>query len=489
MKKFRDFESAREFARSLNLKRQKEWLEYCKSGNKPDDIPSAPWHTYKKDYKGMGDWLGTGRIADKDRVYRSFKEAREFVRSLNLKGQKEWIEYCKSGDKPDDIPAALWSTYKKEWISMRDILGTGNIANYNKVFRPYQEAREFARALKLKGEREWREYCKSGNKPDDIPSHSYSYYKKEWKGWGDFLGNEWRSFESAREFVRKLGLKFRKEWVEYCKSGNKPDDIPIRPEKVYKKEWKGWRNFLGNEWRSIESAREFVLSLGLKSNTKWREYCKSGDKPDDIPAQPDVIYKNEWKGWGDFLGTGNVLKKEFKDFESAREFVLSLGLKSNTKWKEYCKSGNKPDDIPAQPDVVYKKDFKGYGDWLGTGNIANFNKVYRPFKEAREFVLSLGLKSSTKWKEYCKSGDKPDDIPVNPDVVYKKDFKGFGDWLGTGNIANFNKVYRPFKEAREFVQKLGLKNHEEWKEYCKSGNKPNDIPAVPWVVYKEWKKK
>ena len=48
MKKFRDFESAREFARSLNLKRQKEWLEYCKSGNKPDDIPSAPWNTYKE---------------------------------------------------------------------------------------------------------------------------------------------------------------------------------------------------------------------------------------------------------------------------------------------------------------------------------------------------------------------------------------------------------------------------------------------------------
>ena len=45
---FRSFESAREFVRSLNLKNQKEWLEYCKSGNKPDDIPSNPWKTYKK---------------------------------------------------------------------------------------------------------------------------------------------------------------------------------------------------------------------------------------------------------------------------------------------------------------------------------------------------------------------------------------------------------------------------------------------------------
>ena len=47
-KQFRDFESAREFVRSLKLKGQKEWYEYCKSGNKPDDIPSSPWNVYNE---------------------------------------------------------------------------------------------------------------------------------------------------------------------------------------------------------------------------------------------------------------------------------------------------------------------------------------------------------------------------------------------------------------------------------------------------------
>ena len=114
MKKFRDFESAREFARSLGLQSTKEWRAYTKSGDKPDDIPNSPDSTYKKNFKGYGDWLGTGTVATNDRVYRSFKEAREFVRSLNLKGVNEWREYCKSGNKPDDIPAAPWVTYK-EW--------------------------------------------------------------------------------------------------------------------------------------------------------------------------------------------------------------------------------------------------------------------------------------------------------------------------------------------------------------------------------------
>ena len=105
MKKFRDFESAREFVKALNLKNQKEWKEYCKSGNKPDDIPSTPEGTYKNDFKGIGDWLGT--------EWRSFEKAREFVRSLGLKNYAEWYEYCKSGNKPDDIPSSPWYTYKK----------------------------------------------------------------------------------------------------------------------------------------------------------------------------------------------------------------------------------------------------------------------------------------------------------------------------------------------------------------------------------------
>jgi hypothetical protein len=51
------------------------------------------------------------------------------------------------------------------------------------------------------------------------------------------------------------------------------------------------------------------------------------------------------------------------------------------------------------------------------------------------------------------------------------------------------KTFRDFESAREFVKKLGLKNQKEWKKYCKSGKKPDDIPSAPWYIYKEWKKK
>jgi hypothetical protein len=229
----------------------------------------------------------------------------------------------------------------------------------------------------------------------------------------------------------------------------------------------------------------------LKNQKEWNEYCKSGNKPEDIPQKPERTYKKDFKGIGDWIGTGRVanFNRQFRPYKEAREFVRSLGLKGVVKWYEYCKSGNKPEDIPQKPERTYKKDFKGYGDWLGTGRIANFNRQYRPFKEAREFVRSLGLKNNKEWNEYCKSGNKPDDIPAGPPRTYKNEWEGIGDWIGTGIVASQNKEFRPYKEARDFVQKLGLKTYSDWEKYCKSGDKPDDIPAAPWQVYKEWKKK
>ncbi|MCL5123021.1 MAG: hypothetical protein M1511_00690 [Deltaproteobacteria bacterium] len=58
------------------------------------------------------------------------------------------------------------------------------------------------------------------------------------------------------------------------------------------------------------------------------------------------------------------------------------------------------------------------------------------FKEAREFVRSLGLNSRQEWTKYCKSEvpnkpQKPANMPDNPSTTYKdKGWSGWGDWLG-----------------------------------------------------------
>jgi hypothetical protein len=184
---------------------------------------------------------------------------------------------------------------------------------------------------------------------------------------------------------------------------------------------------------------------------------------------------------------------KFRPFIEARDFVRTLKLKSQKEWQEYCKY-RKPYDIPSMPHKVYKdKGWKGLGDWLGTGYVASQNRQYRSLEECKEFVHKLGLKNREDWLKYCKLGNKPEDIPNYPNDPFKKEWKGWGDWLGTGFIAHQNRQYRSFEEAKKFVHRLGLQRLEEWDEYCKSGNKPEDIPARPpqtyeneWISWPDW---
>ena len=191
--------------------------------------------------------------------------------------------------------------------------------------------------------------------------------------------------------------------------------------------------------------------------------------------------------------------KKFRDFESAREFASKLGLKSVREWEKICKSGNKPDDIPAIPSRNYKnKGWKDWGNFLGTDNIYPQDKEFRSFNEVREFAQSLGLKSKTGWDKYCKSGNKPDDVPSSPANNYKKDFKGWGDFLGTGNIKHGDESYLPWHEAKKEYQKLGkqydLKNFSDWEKFAKKNKKllkKLSLPQLPWNIYtkeRAWKK-
>lgn len=337
----RPFEQARAFVHALSFKSVGEWRSYCagkmedQCGKLPPDIPSNPDKHYKYGgWSGMGDWLGTGRIADQDRVYWDYETAKQFVYLLGLKTRDQWNAYCR-GEMPHLPPL-----------------------------------------------------------PDDIPKYSQGTYTKtkEWRGWRDWVGNpepgpknrKWRDFEAARAFVHTLGLKSQRAWQAYFQSGLRPNDIPANPPaiKQYKCKWAGWPDWLGyqrvarggsgQKWREFVKARDFVRGLGLKNSEDWKSYCTGNMPhlppfPEDIPKAPWVAYE-EWVSVGDWLGTGVVAThhREYWPFAKARHFARGLGLNSVT-WREYYRSGKRPDELPAAPDQKYAED--GWVDWpdfLGT---------------------------------------------------------------------------------------------------------------------------
>ena len=114
------------------------------------------------------------------------------MRSLGLESKKEWKEWSKSGKRPHDVPSNPDKTYHDEgWVSYPDWLGYGVGRLPRNVFLPFEEAREYARSLQLKGVKEWKEWCASGKLPDDgsVPSAPHNTYRDEgWEGYRDWLG-------------------------------------------------------------------------------------------------------------------------------------------------------------------------------------------------------------------------------------------------------------------------------------------------------------
>lgn len=117
-------------------------------------------------------------------------------------------------------------------------------------------------------------------------------------------------------------------------------------------------------YMSFRKARAFVRGLGLKSAGEWRDYVKSGMKPDDIPAAPHYIYANDgWAGWGDWLKAGVVSRYlsqyRYRRFKKFRALARGLGLISDSEWNRDDKA-KKPHDAPADPQQAYASS-----GWVG----------------------------------------------------------------------------------------------------------------------------
>ena len=203
----------------------------------------------------------------------------------------------------------------------------------------------------------------------------------------------------------------------------------------------------------------------------------------------NIVDKIEQYGLQDWIEEVKSIG-ELQPFEQARKFARSLGLKNRDVWYAWAKTDARPDDIPSNArDSYINSGWVSWGDWLGTKNRIG---GYKPFKQARYVVRSVGLRNWKEWREWRKTDARPDDIPASPDGVYKDSgWVSLGDWLGTKNRRG---GWMPFEEARAFVRLLGLKTRKEWNKWAKTEARLDNIPAAPdktyrdngWVGVKDW---
>lgn len=81
-------------------------------------------------------------------------------------------------------------------------------------------------------------------------------------------------------------------------------------------------------WIHFSSAQILASSLRLPDRQAWNTYCASGSKPNNVPADPDAVYRGRgWVSWEHWLDTGKV-NVEATDAvgDSERQGVLAKTL-------------------------------------------------------------------------------------------------------------------------------------------------------------------
>ena len=489
-KNFMSYESARDLVRSLGITTRVQFQEWNSLGGRPENFPSSPASVYEDHWEGWGSFLGTGRTSEKN--FMSYESARDLVRSLGITTQFQFQEWSSSGERPVDIPSNPNKVYRDQWEGWGSFLGTGRTSEKN--FMSYERARDFVRSLGITTQVQFREWSLSGERPVDIPSNPNKVYRDQWEGWGSFLGTgrtsekNFMSYERARDLGRSQGITTQVQFQEWSSSGERPEDFPSHPEKVYEDQWEGWGSFLGtgrtNEknFMSYESTKDLVRSLGITTAQQFQEWNSLGGRPENFPSSPARVYEDQWEGWGSFLGTGRTNEKNFMSYESARDLVRSLGITTRVQFQEWSLSGERPENIPSNPNRVYRDQWEGWGSFLGTGRV--HKKNFMSYERARDLVRSLGITTRVQFQEWSLSGERPENIPSNPNRVYRDQWEGWGRFFRRRKA----QKWMSYKKAKKYVQENGVETIPEFIQWLQSSERPEDFPPNPQIVYgKLWK--
>jgi len=115
------------------------------------------------------------------------------------------------------------------------------------------------------------------------------------------------TFQEARRIARGHGFDSKEEFLDYSCPG--AYQLPKDPDVVWKDEWISWDDFLGIVYTDFSFARtiareELRLPTQEAYMKLWEEKkIKDDDAAIRLPYRPDLHFKNEWISWDDWLGT------------------------------------------------------------------------------------------------------------------------------------------------------------------------------------------
>ena len=370
------FKNAKKFLKSKNIKSKSHYDIFIKE-NKISNLPTNPAIIYSKEWLSMGDFLGTDYVAPQKRKFKTYENAKLYVQSLNLKSKKVLQQKVKQGELDPEIPLNPQVLYKNNgWMNWGDFFGLRYHNDRN--YLSYQDAKIVLKKLNFKTQNEFKDFIKNHEKKFyglNIPINPNKYYSKNiWKGWVDFLGNdfEYFSYEKSKKIVQSFKLPNTRAWRDFCKN-KKIKEIPFQPNKTYRnKGWKDWGEFLGTgrtynkEFKSFDDAKKIIKKFKIPGRVFYVRFLRE-KKIKGLPYKPHKTYKNKWKDWSDYLGVKVRKRNDYSkilDYKKAKHYLQNKNF--NLKdWMKFIQEDNFPDFLPRYPKAAYLKEWKGWPDFLG----------------------------------------------------------------------------------------------------------------------------
>ena len=280
------------------------------------------------------------------------------------------------------------------------------------------------------------------------------------------------SYFESKNYIKNIGIKTQREYSKWIKGNSISLKIPSGPRKLYKKEWNGWGDFLGTnsvaliskEFYSYEECSNFVISKGIKSKREYQKIRKS-ISDSKLPSNPDKTYE-EWSSWESFFGNEKLKKLSYIE---SKEFLKNKKISNNKDYIKYIKENN------IEFLLLYPSKYDGF-----EGYDVYLNRKYVSYLDAKKLLLGEKLKTRKEYIRWINDNDI-NTLPKIPHKYYKE-FVSYDDYLT--NDVKYSKFIE-YELAIEYIKSFNIKTQRDYKEWQKINN-IEFLPNWPDGVYDNW---
>lgn len=265
--------------------------------------------------------------------------------------------------------------------------------------------------------------------------------------------------------------------------------------------------------------KQVVHQFQFKTRTAYEKWIKAEyEKYPLVPLAPKAYYeaRNVSFSWDDFLGETFVLNKvkndpslsQYVDYQTFVDFVLTNKIICQKQWDQLYERGAISTDYPKIPARVYRSLWEGWSritgiDVRGRGKFEKIqsdktetktqNNVLQllPFHLFKQEVRRQCFSFKQQYFDWVKENNLTSKgFSNNPDTYYMK----LGQWTDWPDVLGIFDPNTPtyshkcdYIQSKKFVQSLGLKSVDEWRQWCSQNNNVRpDVPRYPDSVYREW---